>query len=126
MLLWVIRAFYVVILAGTAARITSDYGNLLGLENSWLASALLFGGIMGTGLLAAKTDQQHFSRLFWAARRQSTQPSVEPRVWANHHHVGRRSGPGSFFSRDNDRLVLYLRQHIAADKSRLQIHYSLC
>ena len=56
MLLWVIRAFFLLIVMGTAARMVVDYGDVLGLEHGAWASWLLFAGIFGIGLLAVVLD----------------------------------------------------------------------
>lgn len=54
MLLWVIRAFYLLILAGAAARVASEYGPQF-IAGS-LGPSVLFGGILGLGLLAVILD----------------------------------------------------------------------
>lgn len=56
MLLWLLRGLYLLILAGTAARITQEYSGLLKLEDASLAPLLVFSGIMGLGVLAIVLD----------------------------------------------------------------------
>lgn len=56
MLIWVIRALYLLILAGTAARITSQYSGMLSLFQSGVGAAILFCGILGLGMLVVVFD----------------------------------------------------------------------
>lgn len=54
MLLWIVRGLYLVILAGTAAKVTSDYGDLFVRDS--FSAGLLFLGILGFGMLAVILD----------------------------------------------------------------------
>lgn len=54
MLIWLIRAVYVGILAGLAAKITSDYGDMF--AHGQFGAILLFFGILGGGLLVVLID----------------------------------------------------------------------
>ena len=56
MMLWSLRAFFLLILAGVAARVSSDFSGLLGFAATGYGALLLFGGIMGTGFLAVAFD----------------------------------------------------------------------
>lgn len=56
MLLWIIRAFYLLILAGTAAQITREYSGLINIASAGIAEILLFCGIVGVGVLAIALD----------------------------------------------------------------------
>lgn len=56
MLLWVLRAFYLLILAGAAAMITTNFSGAIQYEHAGLATALVFLGIMGAGMLVVVLD----------------------------------------------------------------------
>lgn len=56
MLIWVIRALYLLILAGTAAKITSDYSSMLPVSHTGLAAFLMFTGIVGIGCIVVVID----------------------------------------------------------------------
>ena len=56
MLIWVIRALYLLIMAGTAAQITRDYSGLLNISHVGLAPYLVFSSILGLGSLVVVVD----------------------------------------------------------------------
>lgn len=56
MLIWVIRALYLLIIAGTAAQITSDYSGMLNIVHSGLAPYLMFTAIVGVSSLVVVID----------------------------------------------------------------------
>jgi len=56
MLLWALRGLFLLILAGVAARISSDFSGLLGFVATGYGALFLFAGIMGVGVLAVVFD----------------------------------------------------------------------
>jgi Integral membrane protein (PIN domain superfamily) len=56
MLLWALRGLFLLILAGVAARISSDFSGMMGFAATGYGALIFFGGIMGLGVLAVLFD----------------------------------------------------------------------
>ncbi|MGL4460579.1 MAG: PIN/TRAM domain-containing protein [Planctomycetia bacterium] len=56
MLIWAVRALYLLILAGAAARVSSEFSGTLSLSNNSYGPFLLFVGILGAGAVVVMLD----------------------------------------------------------------------
>jgi uncharacterized protein YacL len=56
MMLWALRGLFLLILAGVAARVSSDFSGMFGYAATGYGALILFGGIMGVGVLAVAVD----------------------------------------------------------------------
>jgi uncharacterized protein YacL len=56
MILWTLRALFLLILAGASAKISGDYAGLFGFSAVGWGTFFLFGGLMGLGVIAIALD----------------------------------------------------------------------